>query len=139
MIKVKIEGAKDIEKALARLGNDKTTINVLRRSLYFHARIIRDAARRMAPVATGLLRRRIGISRRAVRRGLVRVQVKSRAPHSHLVEQGTAPRRQKNGRFTGQVTARPFMRPAWLSTKDTALDAIIKQVWDNIKKESSKR
>lgn len=33
------------------------------------------------------------------------------ASHAHLIEYGTGPRHQKNGRYTGAVAPRPFMRP----------------------------
>lgn len=41
------------------------------------------------------------------------VQVKSTAPHSHLVEGGTMPRIRKDGSTTGRMPAAPFFNPAY--------------------------
>jgi HK97 gp10 family phage protein len=54
-------------------------------------------------------------------RSSVTVYVGSSAPHAHLVEFGTGPRTQKNGRFTGQMPPNPFMRTAWDTLKMNAL------------------
>lgn len=40
---------------------------------------------------------------------------------AHLEEFGTGPRFHKSGKFTGAMPARPFMRPAWDSTKAEVL------------------
>jgi HK97 gp10 family phage protein len=51
--------------------------------------------------------------------------VKSTAQHDHLVEYGTKPRRQKNGRFTGSMQANPFFRPAIDTYKEPVIQAIV--------------
>ena len=44
--------------------------------------------------------------------------VKSTAPHDNIVEFGTKPRYQKNGRYTGSMPANPFFRPALDANKE---------------------
>lgn len=53
----------------------------------------------------------------------------SNAPHDHLVEYGTAPRRQKNGRYTGSMPAHPFFRPAVDTNKGRIQNQIIEKFW----------
>ena len=50
------------------------------------------------------------------------------APHAHLVEFGTAPRYQENGKYVGQMPANPFFRNAWDATKHQALQIFIKEM-----------
>jgi len=57
----------------------------------------------------------------------------SNAPHDHLVEYGTAPRRQKTtGRYTGSMPAHPFFRPAVDANKGRVYRQIIDKFWDMI-------
>jgi HK97 gp10 family phage protein len=44
------------------------------------------------------------------------------APHAHLIEFGTGPRQHKSGKSTGQVVARPFLRPAWDEKQKTVIE-----------------
>lgn len=128
-VDVKIHGAREIERELKQLGNPRVSGNVLARSLHREAARIRDAARQLAPVKTGALRKGIRASRRVQRRyGQVTATVKTHAPHSHLVEYGTAPRYQEDGRYTGHINARPFMRPAWESTRRGAVERIMAEL-----------
>ena len=46
------------------------------------------------------------------------------APHAHLVEFGTGPRQQKNGKSTGVMPAQPFMRPAFDNNVDRAIETM---------------
>ena len=88
------------------------------------ARIVRDEAKRRAPVGpTGNLKRSLK-AKKGKRRGKLFATAfaavdRKIAPHAHLVEYGTGPRRQKTtGRYTGQMPAIPFFRPAVDATKD---------------------
>lgn len=136
---IQIHGAKEIEQKLKRLGDPRAVERVLRRSLWEQGRQIRDAARRLAPVRSGTLRKRIRLVRRRMRRGQVTVQVVSRAPHSHLVEYGTGPRTQQgSGRYTGQMPAQPFMRPAWDEERQTAVGTILHAMLREIEREATR-
>lgn len=127
LMDVKIHGARELERRLKQLGDPKASSGVLARSLYREAARIRDAARQLAPMKTGALRKGIKASRRTYRRrGEVKVIVRSTAPHGHLIEYGTAPRYQaETGRYTGHVNAHPFMRPAWESHRRGAVERIM--------------
>ncbi len=50
----------------------------------------------------------------------------------HLNEFGTGPRYHKSGKYVGVMPAKPFMRPAWDSTKDRALQIIRQKAWEKI-------
>ena len=51
---------------------------------------------------------------------------------AHLFEFGTAQRFQKSGRFTGRITARPFLRPALDAKGDEAIREIARLTKENI-------
>lgn len=148
---LKVEGMEAIRAALRAIPDRALHPKILTDALMAGARPIRDDARRRAPKGRGVVKqvrvRRGGVSgfvgRRkhlsdgiaAVRGGSVRsrdtanVYVVARAPHSHLVEFGTAPHRiapkeakvlALGGRgFAGGAVqhpgavAKPFLRPAW--------------------------
>jgi len=56
----------------------------------------------------------------------VGASAKKKGTHAHLLELGTAPRKTKKGKFTGAVSAKPFMRPAYDATKNQAAENINK-------------
>jgi hypothetical protein len=59
----------------------------------------------------------------------------SLAPHAHLYEDGTAPRYQKStGKFTGEMPANPFMRPAWDLYAPGMLEALGLEIRKDIEK-----
>lgn len=53
-------------------------------------------------------------------------------PEAHLIEFGTGPRFQKNGRFTGSVSPTPMLQPAWDANKARILDGLGKRLWAEI-------
>lgn len=64
---------------------------------------------RNAPVEDGGLKKSI----MAEQTGEFHYAVKAKAPHAHLVEFGTAPRKhEKTGKRTGKMPAQPFLLPA---------------------------
>jgi HK97 gp10 family phage protein len=110
---------------------------VLKNALKKAAEPIRAAAEANAPVGpTGNLKRGMIISTelkshkvRAKKSVLVFVGADAViAPHAHLVEFGTAPRYQENGKYVGQMPANPFFRNAWDATKHQALQIFIKEM-----------
>lgn len=138
MIEIRIENAKQIELKLKNLATNKGRTNAIRRSMYGQAVLIRNMARQLASLRSGILRKRIGISRPAPRGGEVVVQVVSRAPHSHLIEFGTKPRRQKGGRYTGYALPHPFLRPAFAAFEESAMTEILRDMEHQIEVEASK-
>lgn len=138
--KFQIEGLKDLERMLEQLSKSMGK-TVLRNALKKAGQPIADAATaNVARIDTGALRDSMAVSTKLKRsqkaggyrdRTAVNVFVgpeAKRAPHAHLVEFGTGPRFQKKtGRYTGQMPAAPFMRPAFDATKEKALDIFIKE------------
>lgn len=61
------------------------------------------------------------------------------APHAHLVEFGTGPRYQKNGKYVGIMTPDPFLRPAWDANKDEVLANLATAIRDEIAKALGRR
>jgi hypothetical protein len=55
-------------------------------------------------------------------------------PEAHLIEFGTGPRSQKNGRFTGSVSPTPMLLPAWDSLEAQMLDGLKKTLGEEIEK-----
>lgn len=153
-VSLKLEGDRELRRALAKL-EQKTGKRVVRRSLLRGARIIRDEARKRAPVDSGRLRKSIQArsSGRAFRAGTVGVVVgpDKRAPHAHLVEFGTGPRVIKsatiptpNGPRTvsnlavGSMPAKPFLRPAFDSKAREAGDRVMTEIRSSILEEARK-
>jgi len=60
-------------------------------------------------------------------------------PEAHLLEFGTGPRYQKNGRYTGQVAATPMLQPAWDMNKNAILRGLAASLWDEIAKTQARR
>jgi HK97 gp10 family phage protein len=107
---------------------------VLKNALKKAAAPIRAAAEANAPIGpTGNLKKSMVVStelksHKVRAKKSVIVFVGSTAPHAHLVEFGTAPRYQENGKYTGQMPANPFFRHAWDATKHEALQIFIKEM-----------
>lgn len=113
-VKVKVEGAAELKKALEQLA-PKLQRKVLRKALRAGARPILKRTKATAPVDQGLLKRALTIRALKTRkRGLVGVKITTgrKAPHAHLVELGTAERRTKSGKYTGSVKPMNFMGKA---------------------------
>ena len=132
-ITVEIMGKKEFTRTLLELAkslpNEKTEPIMME-----GAKIVAAAAKSAAPQgATGNLKK--GIKAKFLRqisnypRSAAAV---SNAPHDHLVEYGTAPRRQKNGRYTGSMPAHPFFRPAVDSNTGRIQNQIIEKFWSLI-------
>jgi len=65
--------------------------------------------------------------------------VGSTAPHAHLVEFGTGPRYQANGKYVGIMTPDPFLRPAWDANKDEVLANLATAIREEIEKALDRR
>lgn len=116
-----IEGGQHIQKALLELPR-RYQRQAMKNAFMAGARIVAKEARAQAKskqIGTKFSKSivaRIGTARDRKRLGKSTIaKVALKKPHSrlaHLFEFGTAPRRQRNGRFTGQIMAKPFLRPA---------------------------
>jgi HK97 gp10 family phage protein len=147
-----VEGLKELEQMLDKLSKSMAK-TVLRNALKKAGQPIADAAKSMAPVGpTGNLRESITVSTKLKKsqrpggyrdRTAVNVYVGNdytKGPHAHLVEFGTGPRVLDKPRaatiggnvvmitHTGQMPAKPFMRPAFEAAKKKALDIFVKEV-----------
>lgn len=113
------------------IGLDVSTRNLTGLAAYADARAAggssRDAARAMRTA------RRTAKKAGAAQGTRIAVNVGAKAPHAHLVEFGTAPRKQKNGKSTGTMPAEPFIRPAFDAGKDRAIATIRDGLAEEIK------
>lgn len=137
---LKIEGAKELREALLELPK-RIAKDAVRRALRKAADPIAQEAKSLAPVKTGKLRDRIAVSstlsrrQRRQRRKQGEVEIFIGAGPSrqaHLIEFGTGPRYQRNGKYVGQIAPRPFLRPAWEGGKRQALETFSKLLWTEI-------
>lgn len=123
------QGFKEVEQLLdalpKRLG-EKTLQSILRKN----AQPLIARGRELVPRRKGEVAKSLGVvAGRGAGRG-TSIYVGPRRSKAfqgyaaHLIEFGTAPRTQKNGRRTGSMPAQPFWRPAFDQTKDTILAGI---------------
>lgn len=143
-MKVRIEGLREVERALAELPK-ATGKNVLRRVLKARAQPIANAARSMAPddpatggddlhtsigVSTVLSKRQKGQHKKMFRNDKAAVEMFVGAgalPQAHLQEFGTV----NHG-------PQPFLRPAWDAGKTAVLDGIKDDLWIEIDKAAAR-
>lgn len=161
---VKLDGLKELNKALKKL-EGKVARKIAREGLKAAAVVIRKEMRRRAPIKTGQLRKRIRYRLKRMRGGAGytgKVGVDVTVFYARFIEYGTTPHRIPNGSlgrgrnkrkndaklaFGGRVLsrvqhpgtpARPFLRPAYESVKNTAVRAIGPRMWALIKRETRK-
>lgn len=134
-----LTGFKEFADLLDALPDDLAA-KTIKSAFYQGAKIVRDAAKANCPVMaedkvvdgkmrkSGQLRDAIRIMRptekQSIKNDMLLYIVKCKNALSHIVEYGTAPRTQKNGRRTGSMPARSFMRKAIDEKSGAALDAI---------------
>lgn len=143
---LKVSGFKELDELLASMPRQLAGAGVtagLRRAL----QPVAAAARAYAP---GSLDGRIRIAPtiKASQRsqsleqpgsGRKVMYVGATAPHAHLVEFGTGPRYQANGKYVGIMPPDPFMRPAWDANKDQVLATLAQAVREEIGKALARR
>lgn len=133
---VKVEGLKDLERALKGLpaANAKA---VLRRTLKEAGEPVAKAARALVPKEQGYLSESIDVSTKLSgrQRSLHKKQSPVETfigpgpdPAGHLQEFGTGPGHQ----------AQPFLRPAWDQNKAKVLDTIANLTWVEIEKTANR-
>ncbi|MDE4142328.1 HK97-gp10 family putative phage morphogenesis protein [Phaeobacter gallaeciensis] len=143
-VKMKIEGAGDIERALGQLARG-TAKGVQRRAMKKALQPVATMADALSPFTVKVTSKLTARQAREARsdRGRSKVVLyvgpvqpdDSDAPHGHLYEFGTGPRVQETtGRFVGAMPARPFMRPAWDANKAQMLETLKRETWAEIEK-----
>lgn len=128
----KVTGIEDTIKALRAVGasiEGKELQNVMRNE----GRKVIATAKAMAPVDSGDLRDSIGFitSKDDKYKSTVLIGTRRNYYNHYLgvmYEFGTAPRIQKNGRYTGSIEPRPFMRPALDKNKESIVNGIFNGV-----------
>lgn len=144
-----VKGFRDMERALAELPRG-TSKGVSRRVMKKVLDPVRDMADMLGPfnvaVTSRLSRRQKSMARKTdFTSAVVSMYVGpveqdgSHAPHAHLIEFGTGPRRHRSGKNVGAVTPDPFMRPAWDANKGGMLDKLGELMWTEIEKTVARR
>lgn len=134
---VRLEGFRELERALNELPKS-TGRNVLRRVAKGALEPMADKARGMAPVERGDLKQSIQVSEKRTKR----VTRLNRFDRNTGVEVAMGPVSGKGvlnyatfAEFgTNDTRARPFMRPAWESGKDDALEYVKANLGSEIEK-----
>jgi HK97 gp10 family phage protein len=142
--KLRIEGSGDIERALVQLTRGQSKASG-RRALKKVLKPVAQAAEGMAggkfkvAVTSKLDKSQKRRARGDQSRNRVAMYVGpadgSHSPHAHLYEDGTAPRYHKEtGKFTGEMPANPFLRPAWDLYAPKMLEALGLEIRKDIEK-----
>ncbi|WP_323783447.1 HK97-gp10 family putative phage morphogenesis protein [Leisingera sp.] len=145
-MKFKMEGAGDIERALADLARG-TAKGAVRRAMKKTLKPVAEAAEGLSggkfkvAVTSKLTARQQRDARMDRGRSKLALYVGpvmpdgDDAPHAHLYEFGTAPRFHKEtGKSVGAMPARPFMRPAWDANQAAMLETLKREIWAEIEK-----
>lgn len=132
---LKVEGLRELERALAELPRANSR-SVSQRAMRAQLKPVAAMANAFWPgsaddvfrVGTRLAR---GQQRGGGRAGPSEIRMYVGAPggrfgtpEAHLIEFGTGPRFQKNGRYTGQVAPTPMLQPAWDANKSGVLSGL---------------
>lgn len=135
--KVKIEGLRELEAALADLPRG-TGKNVLRRVLKKAAAPIESTAEALAPHLTGTLERNINMGTRLTRRQAQMVR-KADSKSSAEIHVGTADPAGIQTEFgNANQNAEPWLRPAWDQNKEGALNTIANDLGGEIEKAAAR-
>lgn len=146
-VSMKVEGFREIEKALAALPQG-TAKGVARRAMKKELEPVASMANAFWPgaddavfrVTSRIARSQMGDSSMTRGKSVLNMFVgSSNTPEAHLLEFGTGPRYQKNGRFTGSVAPQPMLQPAWDANKHKILEGLGKRLWDEITKTQARR
>ena len=132
MLDAKIEGLSELEAALKKVA-PKIAKGALRSGLLKGARLMGIRARQNCPVVTGNLKKSIKWRGRRQRGTIVAAALMATAPHSHLVEFGTAVRYSKSGAHRGAMPPNRFMTRAmdekWKESVEAVGIQIKKYLW----------
>lgn len=156
LIRLKIDGAQDLEAALRALGDSKAVKRAISRALLEAAEPTAREARSKAPRRSGRMAEGVDVSTTLSRRqkagggghvaargrfdpfaAFVYIGAHPMGP-AVLAEFGTQQRHWKNGKSTGAMPAKPFMRPAWEANKFKILETFGKYLWVTIEMEAAR-
>lgn len=152
--KVRVEGLRELEKALAELPK-ATGKSAMRRVLKKRAQPVADAARSLAPEAAGDLRDSVTVStkRPAGQKsqaaqafaaagggaaGRAAAKAAGSSPVLIYIGPGRHPQASLQEFGTSFHGPQPYMRPAWDRTKDGVLDGIKDDLWAEVKKSAAR-
>jgi len=132
MAETNITGMAEVINSLQAMGKNIKTPKLQKVIRQSSQRII-NTARTLAPVNTGDLRDSIGFITTKDSTNLDKTLIGLRKEYYNnylgvMFEYGTAPRIQSNGRYTGSLAPRPFMRPALDRNAANVTDEVIKGV-----------
>ena len=150
-VSMKMDGFRDIEKALADLPRG-TSAGAARRAMKKELAPVAATANALWPgsdddvfrITSKLARSQRHDSAADPSRTALNLFVgapggRDGTPEAHLIEFGTGPRFQKNGRFTGSVSPTPMLQPAWDMHKHKILEGLGARLWDEIEKTVARR
>lgn len=138
--RVKIDGLRDLEKALAQLPKS-TGKGVLRRVGKKELQPVADTAASMAPKADGNLKKSIAVSTKlSGRQGKLHRKMFRDDRASVEIFAGAGPIPSAHAQEFGTINhpAKPFMRPAWEAKKMAVLEGIKKGLWVEVKKSADR-
>lgn len=150
-VKMKVEGFRDLEKALAEIPAG-TAKGVARRAMKKELQPIAEMANALWPGSSDDVFR-VTSALRASQRGDT-VAKKGRhvvnmfvgapggatgTPQAHLIEFGTGPRHHESGKYVGAVSPTPMLQPAWDTLKFGLLDGLGARIWEEIEKTMARR
>ena len=127
-----LTGMADVINALQAMGKNIKSPKLQKVIRNSSERII-TTAKSLAPVNTGDLRDSIGFITSKDSTNLDKALIGLRREYYNaylgvMFEYGTAPRFQKNGRYTASITPTPFMRPALDRNANAVTEDILKGV-----------
>lgn len=151
---IRVSGFKELEANLKALPL-RLARNVVARATYAGAVVVRDAARKNAPVKTGKLRKSIRIKKKRSRRGSTEViyTVFPKEYYGHIVEKGSGPHiiKVKTKKALGKygkfglivkhpgAKAKPFLRPAFDDNIPRIIDAMQAKLVQGIEREANRK
>jgi hypothetical protein len=134
LVEARIDGLAELDAIFAALPTAFTD-RVIDDGLTLALRPMEQTAKALAPVTPdGKVRASITVepwqfgNQRSYAARTVVLRAKSRL--AHLFEYGTAPRFTQEGKPTGQMVAKPFMRPAYQQHKGEIFGDLSKYFWE---------
>jgi HK97 gp10 family phage protein len=138
----KMNGLAEVIKALENMGVDVYS-DKMQEMIKKESQCIIDTAKSLAPKDTGNMADSIKFITKLDKQNKNKVLIGlDRNYYDHylgvMFEYGTAPRIQNNGRYTGSITPKPFIRPAVDMNQSKVIDGVIKGV-DEILRDLAKK
>ena len=136
----RVTGLKELEAAIAALP-DKLVKKELRAANRASANIIRRESKANAKARTSKNTGRLigGFAQRQRTYQMKRIMtvIHARAPHAHLLEFGTQPRYQPNGKYVGEGPALRFMTDAYNDKKGEAAKLFKQRALEGLERQAN--